>query len=158
MRGVQLLKAAILAVAVAGAPGVAEATPQAVVCVGTTTLGPPTNYAVTDGPGVTVETWDFTGVQDFCLADGTVVEATMEGQLTLVTRADGTGLVVVPYAIAISNGMLKGIVYTQFSPTTFDAKIYAFGGTGVLSGVTGYGTTQPTGPNTFLDQMTYRYA
>ena len=110
------------------------------------------------GPGVTVETWDFTGVQDFCLADGTVVDATMEGQLTLVTRADGTGLVVVPYAIVIPNGTLKGIVTTRFSPTTFDAKIHAFGGTGVLSGVTGYGTAQMTGPNTFTNRTTYWYA
>lgn len=163
MRGTRLLKAAIVAATVSviaismTVPTAAHARPHTAACVGTTTLGPPVNYTSTAGRGVTVARWDFTGVQDLCLADGSVVVATMAGHLTLMTREDGTGRVVVRYSLAVPNGSLEGTVHTQFSPTSFDAKVHAFGGRGVLTGMSGYGTTVMTGPNTFNDTMVYRY-
>lgn len=158
MRGTQLLRAgALAALALVLVPAVADASVQTATCVGTTTLDPPTNYSDTSAPGVTIERWDFTGVQDLCLADGTVVDAAMKGSLILVTRDDGTGWALVRYTLEVPNGTLRGIVRAHFSPTSFDATVRVYGGTGLLAGMSGYGTTQPTGPNTFLDRIVYKY-
>jgi len=156
MRGTRLLQAAIVAAAVA-IPTAAQAKPDTATCIGTTTLGPPSNYSSTARGSVVVATWDFTGVSDLCLADGTVVEATMTGELRLTTRDDGTGRVAVRYSLAIPDGSLEGTVHTRFSPTSFDAKVRAFAGRGVLAGMSGSGTTVMTSPNTFNNTMVYRY-
>ncbi len=156
MRGTRLLQALIVAAAVA-MPTAAQATPHTATCVGTTTLGPPMNYSSTAVGKMVVAKWDFTGAHDLCLADGTVVRATMTGDLTLTTRDDGTGRVAVRHSLAIPGGTLEGTVHTRFSPTSFDAKVHAFGGSGVLAGMSGHGTTVMTGPNTFNDTMVYRY-
>ncbi len=158
MRGIQLLRAAVLTAVILLVPTVAEASLHTVRCVGTTTLDPPTNYSSTRGQGVTVERWDFTGVQDLCLADGSIVDAAMEGDAIVVTRQDGTGRAIVRYTLAVPDGTLQGIGRAQFTQTTFDGRVRAFGGTGVLSGMSGHGTTRPTGPNTFLDEIIYQYA
>jgi hypothetical protein len=55
---------------------------------------------------VTIERFGFTGVHDMCLADGTVVVATLAGHLTQVTRADGTGSIFVRETLSITNGTL----------------------------------------------------
>lgn len=158
MRGIKMLGAATVAMGVLGVtPGVAGAQPETVTCVGHSTLGPPTNFTSTGGEGVTIQRWDFTGNQDLCLADGTVVLAALTGRISLFTRADGTGWVLVHYTDTIPMGTLDGTVVTHFSPTSFDARVHAFGGTGVLTGMTGTGTTVMTGPNTFDDVMEYRY-
>ncbi len=153
-----VLKAAmVIVVAVFSLAAPAAAQPHTATCVGTTTLGPPTNYTSSERGGVTVEKFDFTGVHDLCLADGTVVVATLAGRLTQVTRDDGTGRIFVRETMAIPTGTLDAIVRVRFSPTSFDATVRVFGGTGELAGISGQGTTTPTGPNTFLSQIVYRY-
>jgi hypothetical protein len=155
-RSAAIFLCSLAPVALVSAPVSADA-PTTVVCVGSTTLHAPKNYSAAGSGPVTVERWDFTGVQDFCLRDGSGVEAEIAGDLTLTTHADGSGIVVVHYSLAVTDGTLKGTVLTHYSPTSFDSRVHAFGGTGVLSGVSGEGTTIPTGPNTFADQMEYRY-
>ena len=158
MRRTHVLKAAIAVVAAVfsfAAPAAAQ--PHTAVCIGTATLDPPTNYASSERGGVTVETFDFTGVHDLCLADGTVVVGTLAGSLTQVTRGDGTGRIFVRQTMSTPNGTLDSIVRVRFGPTRFDATAHVFGGTGELVGITGHGTTAPTGPNTFLSRIVYRY-
>ena len=88
-------------------------------------------------------------MQDLCLADGSVVVAEMTGHLRLTTGDDGTGRVLVAYGLAIPGGTLEGTVHTRFSQTSFDARVHAFGGTGVLLGMTGRGTHPDDGPQHF---------
>jgi hypothetical protein len=135
----------------------AAAQPHTATCIGTATLGPPTNYTSSERGGVKIERFDFTGVHDLCLADGTVVVATLAGHLTQVTRDDGSGSIFVRQTMSIPTGSLESIVRVRFSPTSFDANALVFGGTGELAGISGHGTTAPTGPNTFLSRVVYRY-
>lgn len=159
MRAIRMFTFLVVVVAALGAaPGVASAGPDAIECVGHSTISPPNGYSVSISPGLKTERWTFTGVRDLCLADGSRVEAFLEGQITIFTHPDGTGRIVVPFKLTIAGGTLDGIVLTSFSPTSFDGRVHAFGGTGVLTGMTGKGTTLMTGPFTFDDQTWYRYA
>jgi hypothetical protein len=156
MRITHLLKAAMVgAVFLLAVPTAADA--HSATCIAVTTLDPPTNFTSRAADGIVIETWDFTGVHGLCLADGTNVEADLEGHVHQVRHDNGTGTVVVQETMSIPTGTLKGLVVVRFSPTSFDATAVAFGGTGELSRVSGKGTTQPTGPNTFLSEMVYRY-
>lgn len=155
LKAAVVMAAAVLSMAAQASP--AAAAPHTVVCVGTTTLDPPTNYTSNGAAGLIVVRFDFTGVHDFCLGDGSVVVATMAGNLTQFSHDDGTGSIVVRYTVSVPGGTLDGIVQARFSPTSFKADIVAFRGTGTLSRVTGRGATTPTGPNTFSDRIVYRY-
>src|SRR5215210_4636335 len=157
MRGTHALTATMVMVAALfslEAPAAAQ--PHTALCVGTATLDPPTNYTSSARRGVLIESFDFTGVHDLCLADGTVVFATLAGHLTQISRADGTGSILVRQTMSIPSGTLESMVRVRFSPTSFDANAFVFGGTGELAGVTGHGTTAPTGPHTFLSRLVYR--
>ena len=152
-----LMVGMVMAAALFSLAAPAAAQPHTATCVGSATLGPPTNYTSTERGGVSIERFDFTGVHDLCLADGTVVVGMLAGHLTQVTRADGTGSIFVRETLSIPNGTLDSTIRVRFSPTSFDATALVFGGTGELAGIFGQGTTTPTGPNTFLSRIVYRY-
>ena len=126
-------------------------------CVGAATISDPTNLMTRSAGGVTVETWEFTGTHDLCLADGTVVVATLTGQVTQIRRDDGTALLVVRETLSIPAGTLDAHILARTTPTSFEANVRLFGGTGELAGVTGQGTTIPTGPGSFRSEIVYRY-
>lgn len=156
MRSAHMFKAAVAVAAWSLAvPTAADA--STITCVGTTTLGPPASYTSSGGGGALVERLEITGVHDLCLADGTVVSAAITGTLLKVTHPDGTGHVVVNETLSVAGGTLEGNVRARFSPTSFDATVHAYGGTGTLKGMSGRGTTIPTGPNTFLSEVVYQY-
>jgi hypothetical protein len=156
MRITHLLKAAtVAAVFLLAVPTAADA--HTATCVAVATLDPPTNFTSRAADGVIIETWDFTGLHGLCLADGTYVDADLAGHVTQVRHDDGTGRLVVRETMSIPTGTIEALVVVRFSPTSFDATAVVFGGTGELSGVSGRGTTQPTGPNTFLSETVYRY-
>lgn len=156
MRITHLLKAAMLAaVFLVAVPVAADA--HTATCVAVATLDPPTNYTSRARDGVVIETWDFTGLHGLCLADGTHIDANLVGHVNQIRHADGTGTLVVRETMSMATGTLEALIVVRFSPTSFDATAIVFGGTGELSGVTGRGTTQPIGPNTFLSETVYRY-
>lgn len=156
MRSASKFKAAVAAAAcMAVVPSAADASTG--TCFGTTTLNAPSSYTSHGGRGALVERLGISGVHDLCLADGTKVGATLAGTLMQVTRPDGTGHVVVHETLSVVDGTLEANVRAFFSPTSFDATVHVYGGTGSLRGITGRGTTSPTGPNTFLSQIDYEY-
>lgn len=156
MRTTRLLTAAIMMMALSLTMP-AAATADSRPCIGTAALSEPLNVSVRTAQDVTVTTWDFTGTHDLCLADGTVVLATVAGHLTEVRRPDGSAVLVVHETMSIPTGTLDAHIVARTTPTSFDATAHAFGGTGELAGVTGHGTTIPTGPATFRSEMVYRY-
>ena len=156
MRITHLLKATMVAaVFLLAVPTPAHA--HTATCVAVATLYPLTNFTSRAGDGVVIETWDFTGLHGLCLADGTHVDADLAGHVTQIRHDDGTGRLVVRETMSIPTGTLDALVVVRFSPTSFEATAIVFGGTGELSGVSGKGTTQPIGPNTFLSETLYRY-
>ena len=156
MRRAHMFKAAVAVAALSlAAPTTADA--STITCVGTTTLGPPASYTSKERGGDLVEKLEITGVHDLCLADGTVVSATITGTLRQVTHPDGTGHVVVDETLSVAGGTLEANIRADFSPTSFDATVRAYGGRGTLRGMSGRGTTVPTGPNTFLSEIVYHY-
>jgi hypothetical protein len=147
-----------IAVAVlAAAPATASAENGKALCIGITTIGPPSNFSSTVHGDWTIEEFDFTGVHDLCLEDGSIVAAPMVGHIRRMVDGEGAGHLVVHETLSIPGGTLDGTVRTRFTPTTFDARVHVSGGTGVLSGVSGHGVTEPTGPNTFLSHIVYKY-
>lgn len=156
MRSAHMFKAAV-AVAAWSLVVATAADASTITCVGTTTLGPPASYTSSGGGGSLVERLEITGVHDLCLADATVVSATITGTLLQVTHPDGTGHVVVNETLSVAGGTLEGDVRAFFSPTGFDATVHVYGGTGTLEGMSGRGTTVPTGANTFLSEVVYQY-
>ena len=156
MRAARVLRAGVLVLALSSAAPTA-ALGGTVTCIGSATIGAPTNYASRAEGGVVIETWDFTGTHDLCLADSTVVTATMAGQAISVSRADGSTVLVVRETLSIPAGTLHAIVLARLTPSSFEATVHAYGGTGELAGVTGRGTTTPTSPNTFQSEVVYRY-
>ncbi len=156
MRIVRLLKTAIVVAALSLAmPPPAQADTR--MCIGSATLGDPVNFTTRTADGVAVDTWEFTGTHDLCLADGTVVTATLAGHVTQIRRDDGSALLVVRETMSIPTGTLDALIVARTTPTSFQATVRAFGGTGELAGVTGRGTTTPTGPGTFRSEILYRY-
>lgn len=156
MRIIRLLMAAMsgAVISIAISP-VAHADTR--TCVGSATIGEPINLTTRSAGGVTVETWEFIGIHDVCLADGTVVVATVTGQATQIRRDDGSALLVVRETLSIPTGTLDAQVLARTTPTSFKANVRLFGGTGELAGVTGRGTTMPTGPGSFRSEIVYRY-
>lgn len=156
MRPIRLLIAATMVLGLSLAtPAVAKADTR--LCVGLATLSEPHNVTVRTAHDVTVTTWDFTGTHDLCLADGTVVLATVAGHVTEVRRNDESAVLVVRETMSIPTGTLDALIVARTTPTSFEATAHAFGGTGELAGVTGHGTTTPTGPGTFRSEIVYRY-
>ena len=156
MRTTRLLTAATMVMALSLAmPSAAKADTRP--CIGSAALSEPLNVSVRTSHGGTVTTWDFVGNHDLCLADGTVIVATVAGHLTEVRRPDGSAVLVVRETMSIPTGTLDAHIVARTTPTSFDATAHAFGGTGELAGVTGHGTTIPTGPGTFRSEMVYRY-
>lgn len=143
--------------ALAVAPATASAENNKAVCIGITTIGAPTNFSSTPLGAWTVEEFDFTGIHDICLEDGSVVAGTMVGHIKRFVDAEGAGHLVVHETVSIPGGTIEGTVRTSFSETTFDARVHVLGGTGVLAGVSGHGVTEPVGPNTFLSNIVYKY-
>ena len=151
---------AVLGVTVAmlaAAPATASAENGKFMCIGITTIGPPSNFSSTLHGGWTIEEFDFTGLHDVCLEDGSVVSGTMAGHIKRMVDSEGSGHLVVNETVSIPGGTVEGTVRTSFTPTTFDARVHEFGGTGVLSGLSGHGVTEPVGPNTFLSHIVYKY-
>lgn len=126
-------------------------------CIGSATIGAPIDLTTRTADGVTVEMWEFTGTHDVCLADGTVVVATVTGDVTQIRKDDGTSLLVVRETLSIPTGTVDALVLARTTPTSFEADVRLFGGTGELAGVTGHGTTMPTGPGSFRSEIVYRY-
>lgn len=153
MRFIRLLLAAMVGAVISIAvPPAAQADTR--TCVGSATIGEPTNLTTRSADGVTVETWEFTGRHDLCLADGTVVVAMLTGQAMQVRR-DGEA----PCSSCgrrcrsppgrSTRTSSPGRLPPASRPTWSD-------GTGELTGVTGHSTTTPTGPGSFRSQIVYR--
>ena len=157
MRSAHMFKAAVAVAACSLAlPTAADA--STITCVGTTTLGPPASYTSSGGGDALVERLEITGMHDLCLADGTVVSAAITGTLLQVTHPDhGTGHVVVNETLSVMGGTVEANVRARFGPEGFDATVHVYGGTGTLEGMSGRGTTFPTGEGTFFSQIDYQY-
>ena len=156
MRIIRLLLTAMVGAVISIAvPPAAQADTR--TCVGSATIGEPTNLTTRSAGGTTVETWEFTGTHDLCLADGTVVAATLSGQATQVRRDDASAVLVVRETLSIPTGTLDAHIVARTTSTSFQADVRLFGGTGELAGVTGQGTTTPTGPGSFRSEIVYRY-
>ena len=158
-----LLAGAAALCAVFAGPTAAYA--ESVVCDSPVTIESISNFNGSVKGQVTVSRFDFVGTVEHCLPDRERVPGVLVGSALQVVHADGSGTIVVRETLTIPSGStLDFVVRARFSPSEFDGKVLATGGTGELSRVHGHGTFYPTGPPTgpagptsFFSSITYEY-
>jgi opacity protein-like surface antigen len=153
-----LVLCSALAAAVAfGAGAAAAAAP--VPCSGTVQLTAISNLHVsTAGPQTFVE-FDFTGLHDICLADGSLVTATVAGHLTQRQSSDGDPSIRFDETASYAGGTLGYRGEASLANGSWQSHVQTVGeGTGVLGGIHGQGSFWFTGPTSLADQISYVYS
>lgn len=158
-RLVRVVLPVLLAVAGALATTGAAAAAAPVPCEGTVQLtGTSNTQAATAGTQVVVS-FDFTGLHDVCLLDGSVVTGEVSGRLTQRTAADGDMSLRFDEVLTYEDGTLGYRGEAGLANGTWESTVQTVGeGTGVLAGVHGQGTFWFTGPTSLADVIAYVYA
>ena len=130
-----------------------------VPCAGTVQLTGTSNLSVEQaGPQVVVE-FDFTGLHDLCLADGSVVTGTVSGHLVQRTSADGDLSIRFDEILSFGGGTLGYRGEAALANGTWQSHVQTVGaGTGPLAGILGHGEFWFTGPASLGDVISYVYA
>lgn len=149
---------AVLAVACAVAAGLASASAPA-PCAGTVAITGVSNVETRTAGTQTFTEFDFTGLHDICLADGSFASGTIAGHLVQRASADGDLSIHISETLSYGGGELDFRGEASLSNGKWQSHIQSVGsGTGPLSGMRGQGRFWPTGPNTFGDLIYYVYA
>ena len=127
-------------------------------CYGTVQLTSQSNFQTRQAGSQTFVEFDFTGLHDICLADGSEVTGTVAGHLSQRTSANGDFSLNFDEVLSYGGGTLgyRG----EASPTgaNWQSHVTTVGaGTGPLTGIHGQGTFSFTGPTSFSDVIYYVY-
>jgi hypothetical protein len=149
----------ITGVAVAGAIVAGSASAAPARCAGTVLLTGTSNVeASSAGPQTFVE-FDFTGLHDVCLADGSRVQGTLAGHLVQRVSADGDLSLRLEETLFYGGGTLRYRGEASLVQGRWQSHIQTVGrGTGPLAGIHAQGEFFPTGPASFADVISYVYA
>jgi hypothetical protein len=139
-------------------PGAAQATAP-VACAGTVQLTGTSNTQVRVAAGNTFVEFDFTGLHDICLADGSRVTGTLTGHLVQRTSADGDLSIRFDEILAYGGGTLGFRGEASLTDGAWQSHVQSVGaGTGPLAGMHGQGSFWFTGPTSLADLIHYVYA
>lgn len=150
------LLAAVAAAAVVVAAPADAATPLA--CAGTISLTGVSDLEVRPAGPETFVSFDFTGLHDICLADGSLVTGTVAGHLDQRLAPDGDLTLRFDEVLSYGGGTLAYRGEASLSGSNWQSHVQTVGaGTGVLAGISGQGSFFPTGPTSFADVIHYVY-
>lgn len=153
----KLLAAAAIAAVAAVVAGRADASAP-VACAGNVVLTGQSNVQVRSAGPQTIVSFDFTGVHDMCLADGSKVLATIAGHLTQRTSPSGDLTLRFDEVLSYGGGELAFRGEASLSGANWQSHVQSVGaGTGALAGIHGQGSFYPTGPTSFADVLYYVY-
>lgn len=148
--------AVLLAAAVAA--GAARASAP-VPCAGTVQLTGTSNTEVRSAGGNTFVEFDFTGLHDICLANGSRVVGTLEGHLAQRTSTDGDMSLRFDEVLSYGGGTLAYRGEATLAGGKWQSHVQTVGaGTGALAGIHGQGSFWFTGPASLADVIAYVYS
>ena len=102
--------------------------------------------------------FDFTGLHDICLADGSVVTGIVEGHLVQRTSANGDFSLTFDEVLSYNGGTLGYRGEGSLTGGNWQSNVMTVGaGTGPLAGIHGQGTFVFTGPASLTDVIYYVY-
>ena len=102
--------------------------------------------------------FDFTGLHDICLADGSVVTGIVAGHLVQRTSANGDFSLTFDEVLSYNGGTLGYRGEGSLTGGNWQSNVMTVGlGTGPLAGIHGQGTFVFTGPASLADVIYYVY-
>jgi hypothetical protein len=105
-----------------------------------------------------VRPFDFTGLHDICLADGSVVTGIVEGHLVQRISANGDFSLTFDEVLSYNGGTLGYRGEGSLTGDNWQSNVMTVGlGTGPLAGIHGQGTFVFTGPASLTDVIYYVY-
>jgi hypothetical protein len=129
-----------------------------VPCYGTVQLTGQSNLQVRQAGSQTFVEFDFTGLHDICLGNGSEVTGTVAGHFVQHISANGFTLHF-DEILTLDGGTLGYQGEASQSGNQFHSNVVTVGaGTGPLAGIHGQGTFTFTGPTSFADVIYYVYA
>ena len=151
------LLVACLAAVIISAPNLATgAAPEP--CEGTVQLTSQSNFQVREAGRQTFVEFDFTGLHDICLADGSVVTGIVEGHLVQRISANGDFSLTFDEVLSYNGGTLGYRGEGSLTRGNWHSNVMTVGlGTGPLAGIHGQGTFVFTGPTSLADVIYYVY-
>ena len=127
-------------------------------CDGTVQLTSQSNFQVRQAGRQTFVEFDFTGLHDICLADGSVVTGIVEGHLVQRTSANGDFSLTFDEVLSYNGGTLGYRGEGSLTRGNWQSNVMTVGlGTGPLAGIHGQGTFVFTGPASLADVIYYVY-
>jgi len=127
-------------------------------CEGTVQLTSQSNFQVREAGRQTFVEFDFTGLHDICLADGSVVTGIVEGHLVQRTSENGDLGLRFDEVLSYGGGTLGYRGEASLTRGNWQSHVVTVGaGTGPLNGIHGQGTFWFTGPASFADLIYYVY-
>ena len=127
-------------------------------CEGTVQLTSQSNFEVREAGRQTFVEFDFTGLHDICLADGSVVTGVVEGHLVQRTSDNGDLGLRFDEVLSYGGGTLGYRGEASLTSGNWQSHVVTVGlGTGPLAGIHGQGTFWFTSPASFADLIYYVY-
>jgi hypothetical protein len=127
-------------------------------CDGTVQLTSQSNFQMRQAGRQTFVQFDFTGLHDICLADGSVVTGIVEGHLVQRTSANGDFSLTFDEVLSYNGGTLGYRGEGSLTGGNWQSNVMTVGlGTGPLAGIHGQGTFVFTGPASLADVIYYVY-
>ena len=128
-------------------------------CSGTVQLTSQSNFQVRQAGRQTFVEFDFTGLHDICLADGSVVTGIVEGHMSQRISANGDLGLRFDEVLSYGGGTLGYRGEASLTGDNWQSHVVTVGnGTGPLAGIHGQGTFVFTGPTSLADVIYYTYA
>jgi len=127
-------------------------------CYGTVQLTSQSNFQMRQAGRQTFIQFDFTGLHDICLADGSVVTGIVAGHLVQRTSANGDFGLNFDEVLSYNGGTLGYRGAGSLTGGNWHSHVTTVGnGTGPLAGIHGQGTFVFTGPASLTDVINYVY-
>jgi hypothetical protein len=127
-------------------------------CEGTVQLTSQSNFQVRQAGRQTFVEFDFTGLHDICLANGSVVTGIVEGHLVQRISANGDFSLTFDEILSYNGGTLGYRGEGSLTGDNWQSNVMTVGlGTGPLAGIHGQGTFVFTGPTSLADVIHYVY-
>ena len=127
-------------------------------CEGTVQLTSQSNIQVRQAGSQTFVDFDFTGLHDICLADGSVVTGIVEGHMSQRISANGDLGLRFDEVLSYGGGTLGYRGEASLTRGNWQSHVVTVGnGTGPLAGIHGQGTFVFTGPTSLADVIYYVY-
>jgi hypothetical protein len=127
-------------------------------CYGNVQLTGQSNFQVRQAGAQTFVEFDFIGLHDICLANGSEVTGTVAGHLVQRTSTNGNSSLNFDEVLSYGGGALGYRGEASLTGANWQSQVTTEGaGTGPLSGIHGQGTFWFTGPTSLSDVIYYVY-